>query len=376
MGAGLLIVSRQNHVVGVLMQPFAEMTEMGHEQVVWCRNESVGLQAIIAIHNTTLGPALGGCRLYDYSTENDALRDVLRLSRGMTYKAAIAGLDVGGGKAVILGDPSMKCEALFRAFGRFVESLGGRYITAEDMNTNVEDMNNIRRETRWVTGVGVTVGGSGDPSPVTAWGVYHGIRACLEVVYGSPDVRGRSVAIQGVGNVGHHLARYLHEGGAKLVLSDINAPRLRRVHEELGGTVVEGEDYYKTPCDVLAPCAIGGIVNRQSIPHIRAPIVAGGANNVLEDEERDGEALLQRQITYAPDYVINAGGLISVSGELSGYPREKAMSDAANVFNTVKRVLNKAQGEVCTTTAAARRLAEERIEAVAGLKRVFVESRA
>lgn len=355
------------------MHGFAEMTELGHEQVVFCRNGTVGLQAIVAIHDTTLGPALGGCRLYDYPTEEAALRDVLRLSRGMTYKAAVAGLDLGGGKAVIIGDPSIKSEGLFRAFGRHIESLGGRYITAEDMNTNVEDMNNIRRETRWVTGASAHVGGSGDPSPFTAWGVYHGIRACLEVVYGSPDVRGRTVAIQGVGNVGQHLARHLHENGAKLLLSDINIGRVKRLIEDLGaGELVEGDDFFRASCDVLAPCAIGGIVNAHTVPLIQAPIIAGGANNVLEHEERDGEALVRRGITYAPDYVINAGGLISVAGELKNYPRDKAMGDAANVFNTVKRVLNKAASESTTTITASNRLAEERIETVARIKRVHV----
>jgi leucine dehydrogenase len=354
------------------MQAFAEMTEMGHEQVVLCRNEATGLRAIIAVHNTVLGPALGGCRLYDYASEEDALRDVLRLSRGMTYKAAVAGLDLGGGKAVIIGDPSIKSEAMFRMFGRFVESLGGRYITAEDMNTNVEDMNYIRRETKHVTGASQHEGGSGDPSPFTAWGVFNGIRACLEVVYGSPDVRGRTVAIQGVGNVGWHLARYLKEGGANVVFSDINTGRVRRAVEEFGGSVAEGDDFFRAPVDVLAPCAIGGIINANTIPMIKAPIVAGGANNVLEQEERDGEALVERGITYAPDYVINAGGLISVSGELHGYPAAKAMSDAGNIFNTIKRVLNKAQQESLTTITASNRLAEERIEAVARLKRVHV----
>ncbi len=352
------------------MQSFAEMSDLGHEQVVFCRNAATGLHAIIGIHDTTLGPALGGCRLYDYATEQDALRDVLRLSRGMTYKAAVAGLDLGGGKAVIIGDPSMKSEALFRAFGRHVQSLGGRYITAEDMNTNVEDMNHIRRETQFVTGASAHFGGSGDPSPITAWGVYNGIRACLEVVYGSPDVRGRTVAIQGVGNVGLHLARHLREGGAKILLTDINAVRLRQVAEELGAQVVEGDDYYRSSCDVLAPCAIGGIVNSRTIPMITAPIIAGGANNVLEEEERDGEALVKRGITYAPDYVINAGGLISVAGELKHHPREKAMADAANIFNTVKRVLNKAQAENCTTITASNRLAEERIESVSRIARL------
>jgi len=352
------------------MQPFVEMAELGHEQVMFCRNDDVGLRAIIAVHNTVLGPALGGCRLYDYASEADALRDVLRLSRGMTYKAAVAGLDLGGGKAVILGDPSIKSEGLFRAFGRHVQSLGGRYITAEDMNTNMEDMNHIARETKHVTGAGAHLGGSGDPSPVTAWGVFHGVRACLEVVYGSSDLQGRTVAIQGVGNVGKHLARYLHEAGAKLVFADINARNIEYVVREYGGTVVEGSDWYKTSCDVLAPCAIGGVINARTIPHVRAPIICGGANNILESETRDSEALAEKKITYAPDYVANAGGLISVHSELKHFPRQKAMDDAANIFNTIKKVLFKAQAEGISTIVASNRLAEERIEQVAKIGRL------
>jgi leucine dehydrogenase len=351
---------------------FDQLAAYDHEELVFCREDAFGLRAIVAVHDTTLGPALGGCRLYDYASEADAIRDVLRLSRGMTYKAAVAGLDLGGGKSVIIGDPSTKSEAMFRAFGRFVESLGGRYITAEDMNTTVEDMDHIRRETRWVTGAGSAHGGSGDPSPVTAWGVFHGIRACLEVVYGSPDVAGRAVAIQGVGNVGWWLAKYLHEAGATLYYSDIGQKRLTRAMEAFGGTVLEGDEFYRASVDVLAPCAIGGIVNARTIPLVRAPIIAGGANNQLDDEGRDGEALAERGITYAPDYVVNAGGLINVCSELKGYGREKAMTDAANIFNTVKRVINKSKSEGTTTIRAANRVAEERIAMASRLKRTFV----
>ncbi|MES2640976.1 MAG: Glu/Leu/Phe/Val dehydrogenase dimerization domain-containing protein [Myxococcota bacterium] len=351
------------------MSIFEQLSSYDHEQILFCRNDDVGLRAIIAVHNTTLGPALGGCRLYDYASEADAVRDVLRLSRGMTYKAAVAGLDLGGGKAVIIGDPSMKSEPMMRAFGRHVQSLGGRYITAEDMNTSVEDMDNIRRETKWVTG---SAGGSGDPSPVTAWGVYHGIRACLEVIYGSPDVAGRTVAIQGVGNVGYYLAKYLHEGGASLLYADISQKRIARVVEEFGGTVLEGDEFYRANCDVVAPCAIGGIINARTIPMIKAPIIAGGANNVLDDETRDGEALAERGITYAPDYVINAGGLINVCAELKNQSREKAMADAGAIFNTVKRIINKAKSEGTTTIRAANKVAEERMEAVGRLKRLYV----
>ncbi len=354
------------------MGAFTEMAELGHEQVVYCRNDAVGLRAIIAIHSTALGPALGGCRLYNYATEADALRDVLRLSRGMTYKAAMAGLDLGGGKAVIMGDVSVKSEALLRAFGRHVESLGGRYITAEDMNTTVEDMNLISRETRHVTGIAGYQGGSGDPSPVTAWGVFHGIRACLEVKFGSPDVAGRKVAIQGAGNVGYHLARYLHEGGAQLYYTDISQRRLKAATDAFGGTVLDNEDFYSADVDVLAPCAIGGVINSRTIPKIRAPIIAGGANNQLDREQADGEDLTQRGIIYAPDYVINAGGLINVCAELKHYPAEKAMADAGNIFNTVKRVINKAHQDGTTTTAASNAMAEERIEAVSRLRRMLI----
>lgn len=354
------------------MSVFTEMSEMDHEEVIFCRNDEVGLRAIIAIHNTALGPALGGLRLYNYASEADALRDVLRLSRGMTYKAAVAGLDLGGGKAVIIGDPSIKNEALLRAFGRFVESLGGRYITAEDMNTTVEDMSWIRRETRYVTGAPSFLGGSGDPSPVTAWGVYNGIRACLEVVYGSPDVKGRTIAIQGVGSVGYHLAGYLHKEGAKLVYSDISERKLARAVEAYGGEVVDEDEFYSADVDVIAPCAVGGVINQHTIPRIKAPIIAGAANNQLDDEEADGAAIREAGIVYAPDYVINAGGLINVYAELHGHPPQKAMADTSNIFNTVKQVINKARAEGITTTAASNRIAEERIEAVSRLRRLHL----
>jgi leucine dehydrogenase len=354
------------------MSIFDEMAGLGHEQLVFCRNDNVGLRAIIGIHDTTLGPALGGCRLYNYASEGDAIRDVLRLSRGMTYKASVAGLDLGGGKAVIIGDPSIKSEELFRAFGRHVESLHGRYITAEDMNTNVDDMAQIARETTSVTGAAAHAGGRGDPSPVTAWGCFHGIRACLEVVYGSPEVSGRTIAIQGTGAVGYYLAKFLHEAGAKLLYADISEKKLKKVVDEFGGQIIDNDEFYSAECDVLAPCAVGGIINEATIPKIKAPIIAGAANNQLDHEERDGAMLERAGITYAPDYVINAGGLIHVAAELTGAPKEKAMADAANIFNTVKRVINKAKAEGITTTRASNRLAEERIEAVARIKRLHL----
>ncbi len=350
-----------------MTETFVEMQDMGHEQVVFCRQPEVGLRAIIAVHNTTLGPALGGCRLYPYTSEAAALTDVLRLSRGMTYKAALAGCDLGGGKAVIIGDPGMKSEGLFRAFGRFVEGLGGRYITAEDMNTTVEDMSYIQRETRFVTGSSQAMGGSGNPAPLTAWGVYHGIRASLEEVYGSPDVAGRTIAIQGVGNVGFYLSRYLHENGAKLIFTDVSERNLARASEAFGGRIVSSDEIYTVASDVFAPCAIGAVVNSRTIPRIAAPIIAGAANNVLEVEERDGEALLQRGIVYAPDYAINAGGLLSVWAELNSWPRDKSMDDAAGIYATIRRVFAKSKADGITSLQAANRLAEERI---AGMSRL------
>jgi leucine dehydrogenase len=357
------------------MSVFSEMAELEHEQLVFCRNDDVGLRAIIALHSTALGPALGGCRLYNYANEADAVRDVLRLSRGMTYKAAVAGLDLGGGKAVIIGDPSIKSEELFRAFGRFVESLNGRYITAEDMNTTVQDMNRIRRETRHVTGSSSYASGSGDPSPVTAWGVFHGIRACLEVVYGLPDVTGRTVAIQGLGAVGMHLARFLHEAGARLILNDISERRLAQAQQQFGGEVVNSDEFYSSPCDVLAPCAIGGTINAATIPRIQAPIIAGAANNQLDEEDRDGALLEKSGIVFAPDYVINAGGLINVAAELQGTPAERAMKDAASIFDTVKRIINVSRANGMTTTAASNQVAEERIDAVSRLRRLHLTAR-
>jgi len=355
------------------MSVFEMMESMGHEQLVFCRNDEVGLRAIIGLHDTTLGPGLGGCRLYPYATEAEAVRDVLRLSKGMSYKAAVAGIDLGGGKSVIIGDPSIKSEELFRAFGRFVQSLNGRYITAEDMNTNVEDMNNIRRETEWVTGKAEHLGGSGDPSPVTAFGVYHGIRACLEVVFGTPDPRGRKVAIQGCGNVGYHLAKYLHNDGAELYYTDISQSRIDRCLEKFGGKQVEADDWYGLDVDVLAPCAIGGIINAETIPLIKAPILAGGANNQLDDEIPDSALLIEKGITYAPDYVINAGGLINVWCELKGYPRAQAMEQSTKIFDTVKSIIDKAKKEGISTIKASNIIAEQRIEAVAGVKRFHLK---
>jgi leucine dehydrogenase len=350
------------------MPVFSHAENYDHEQVVYCRMDSVGLQAIIAVHDTTLGPALGGCRFYPYKSEADALRDVLRLSRGMTYKAACANLNLGGGKAVIIGDPRTdKTEALMRAFGKFVHSLGGRYITAEDSGTSVADMDMVAVETSHVCGVSAYAGGSGDPSPVTAWGVFHGIRAAVDTVFGSADLQGKRVAVQGVGNVGYHLVRYLHEAGAKTVVTDTDRDRIQRVVSEFGSTKVDLEAIYDVEADVFAPCALGGVLNDDTIPRLKVPIIAGGSNNVLDHMARHGEMVRDRDILYAPDYVINAGGLINVYAELNRAPREKALRDAEGIYHTLKSIFATAADKDITTAEAANHVAEARIAAIGEL---------
>ena len=350
------------------MPVFSHAENFNHEQVVFCRKDSVGLRAIVAIHDTTLGPALGGCRFYPYPSEADALRDVLRLSRGMTYKAACAGLNLGGGKAVIIGDPKLeKNEGLLRAFGQFVDSLGGRYITAEDSGTSVADMDFISVETDHVCGVSMYAGGSGDPSPVTAWGVFHGIRAACQEVFGDADLKGRKVAVQGVGNVGMHLVRYLTDAGASTVVTDIDGERLDHIATECGSEVVALDEIYGVEADVFAPCALGGVLNDETIPRLRVPIIAGGSNNQLDKMTRHGAMLRERQILYAPDYVINAGGLINVYAEITGAPREKALRDAENIYETLGEIFALAAERSITTAEASNLVAENRIRSIGGL---------
>lgn len=357
------------------MKVFDVMAVHSHEQVVFCQDRDAGLQAIIAIHDTTLGPSLGGTRMWPYQTQAEALDDVLRLSHGMTYKAAAAGLNLGGGKAVIIGDPEKdKSEMLFRAFGRFVEGLAGRYITAEDVGTDVRDMEWVRMETNWVTGISEALGGSGDPSPVTARGVYHGIKACTEQVFGTKSLKGLKVAIQGIGHVGFSLAEFLHHEKAFLYVTDIHEDRMKRAVEEFGATPVAADKIYDVPADIFAPCALGAIINDKTIPRFKSKIIAGGANNQLADEVRHGKILQERGILYAPDYVINAGGLINVANEIEGYNREKALKQAEGIYHILKQVLQLAKKENLPTAEASNRLAERRIEAVARLKRMHVGS--
>src|ERR671933_1890342 len=318
---------------------FEKLSEYRYEQLVFCHDKSTGLRAIIAIHDTTLGPALGGCRMWPYETEEEAVVDALRLARGMTYKAAASGLNLGGGKSVILGDPDNdKSEALFRSFGRYVETLGGRYIVAEDVGTSTEDINYIRVETSHVVGVDVTRGGSGDPSPLTALGVLQGMRACTEEVFGTTSLDGRTVAVQGVGHVGYHLCRLLHEEGANLIVTDVDEAAVERAIKEFGAKAVEPDEILTIPCDIFAPCALGAVLDDATIPELRCSIVAGSANNVLA-ESHHGEALSERAILYAPDYVINAGGLINVADELEGYNERRATKRVMRIEDRIRRII-------------------------------------
>ncbi|MDQ3966464.1 MAG: leucine dehydrogenase [Actinomycetota bacterium] len=352
------------------MQIFEKLAEYRYEQLVFCHDKGTGLRAIIAIHDTTLGPALGGCRMWSYETEDEAVMDALRLARGMTYKAAVSGLNLGGGKSVILGDPDKdKSEALFRSFGRYVETLGGRYIVAEDVGTSTEDISYIQVETSHVVGVDVTRGGSGDPSPLTALGVTQGMRACVEEVFGSPSLEGHTVAVQGLGHVGYHLCRLLHDEGANLVVADIDKDAVERAVREFGAKPVEPDEILLTPCDILAPCALGAVVNDDTLPDFRCSIIAGSANNVLA-ESRHGEALAERDILYAPDYVINAGGLINVAEELEGYNEKRAKGRVMRIYDSVKKVIAIARRDGVPTYVAADTLALERISAISSIERL------
>ncbi|MFZ4735821.1 MAG: Glu/Leu/Phe/Val dehydrogenase dimerization domain-containing protein [Bradymonadia bacterium] len=355
------------------MGVFEELASKEHEQLVFCHDAVTGLKAIIAIHDTTLGPALGGTRMWAYANEADALRDVLRLSRGMTYKSAAAGLNLGGGKAVIIGDAkSMKSEMLFRAYGRFIQGLNGRYITAEDVGTTVRDMEWVRMETDSVVGISRALGGSGDPSPVTALGTYEGIKASLKWSTGNESLSGRTVAIQGVGAVGYHLVAHVVKGGAQVVVADIDADNLKRVTADFPGVeVVSPDRIYGVPCDVFAPCALGAVVNDETLVQLRCGIVCGSANNILADEHKHAQALAARGVLYAPDYVVNAGGLINVANELEGYNMDRAIKQAQGIYDITTQIFRIAGEENITTVQAANALAERRIESIGRIKDTY-----
>jgi leucine dehydrogenase len=343
---------------------FDRIAEMGHEQLVISSDPSCGYRGIVAIHSTTLGPALGGTRFWSYASDEEAIIDALRLARGMTYKNAVAGLNLGGGKSVIIGDNrTQNREMLFRAHGRFVEGLGGRYITAEDVGTSTSDMEFVHMETDYVTGL---AGKSGDPSPVTAHGVFRAVQAAAKFHWGSDDLAGKTVAVQGAGHVGYYLARELHEAGAKLIVTDIDAERVKRVVNDFGARAVKPDEIYGVDADIFSPCALGGIINDKTLPRLKVEIVAGATNNQLL-EERHGDELEERGILYTPDYVANAGGVINVYGELAGWDAARALRKADDIYDTVLGVFEISRAEGIPTYEAADRLAERRLRAVASL---------
>ncbi|HEY2521547.1 MAG TPA: Glu/Leu/Phe/Val dehydrogenase dimerization domain-containing protein [Streptosporangiaceae bacterium] len=349
---------------------------MGHEQVVFCQDTSSGLRAIIGIYSTVLGPALGGTRFYPYRTEDEALTDVLRLSSAMAYKNALAGLNLGGGKAVIIGDPAeLKSEALLRAYGRFIESLGGRYITACDVGTYSEDMDIVARESRWVTGRTPAYGGAGDSSVLTALGVFAGMRAAAGHMWGSTSLRGRRVGVEGVGKVGRKLVSHLIEDGAEVVICDVSeaaADGVRAHHPEV--EVVDGAaELLAEGLDVFAPCALGGSVDDQVAATLEARIICGGANNQLAHPGVE-KLLADRGVLYAPDYVVNAGGVIQVADELGGFSFERARARAEQIFGTTTRIFQIADSDGVPPSAAADRLAEQRMSDVGRLRGLWLDS--
>lgn len=351
---------------------FDQIEHLDHEQVVICNDKASGLKAIIAIHNTTLGPALGGTRMWHYANHDDAMTDALRLSRGMTYKAAISGLNLGGGKAVIIGDPTMKSEALWRRYGKFVNSLNGKYITAEDVNTSTKDMEYIHMETKHVTGIPHYMGGSGDPSPFTAYGTFCGIKACAKKRWGSDELNGKKILVQGVGHVGQFLVGHLTKAGARVFICDIDQKKIKQTADAYKVEVVSPDEMLQMDIDIYAPCALGATVNDESIPKLKCEIIAGAANNQLKDEVVHGKALIEKNILYAPDFLINAGGLMNVAAEAYGhYSEQKVTADVEEIYHRLHLIFDKAEKENLTNQAAAIKMAEERIAAIAKIKAVL-----
>ena len=346
------------------------MAKENYEQIIYCYEESSGLKAIIAIHDTTLGPALGGVRMWNYESEEAALEDALRLARGMTYKNAAAGLNLGGGKAVIIGDPkSDKSETLFRAFGRYVESLNGRYITAEDVGTTEQDMDYIHMETDYV--VGTSSGGAGNPSPITALGIYKGMKAAAKEAFGTDSLSGKTIAVQGVGQVAFHLCKYLHGENANLIVTDINEEAVKRAVQEYQAEAVQPDEIYDVDCDIYAPCALGGTINDETIPRLKAKVIAGSANNQLL-ENRHGDILFEKGIVYAPDYVINSGGVINVSEELRGYDQNRVLRKIDSIYSILETVFKISREENIPTYQAADRMAEQRIHSIREANRTYL----
>lgn len=341
---------------------FGQMSFDDHEQIVFCNDKDTGLKAIIGIHNSVMGPALGGTRMFNYSNEWEALNDVLRLSRGMTFKSAITGLNIGGGKAVIIGDAkTQKTPELMRKFGEFVHSLSGRYITAEDVGMETADMDIVRDVTPYVTGISEERGGAGNPSPVTAFGVYMGMKAAAKQQFGSDVLTGKKVLVQGIGHVGEALVEYLTKEGALVTISDINEERLYEVGQKYNATVFTGTDVYAEEVDIYAPCAMGATINDATIHKIKAKVIAGAANNQLANEVVHGAILQERGILYAPDFLINAGGIINVYAELAHYGKAEIMAKTENIYNTTLEIFDFAIANKMTTHQAALTIAQQRI---------------
>lgn len=356
------------------MEIFKRMEQHDYEQLVFCQDKNSGLKAIICIHDTTLGPALGGTRMWNYETEEEAIEDAIRLGRGMTYKNAAAGLNLGGGKTVIIGDPLKdKNEEMFRAFGRFIQGLNGRYITAEDVGTTVSDMDLIHEETDFVTGISPAFGSSGNPSPVTAYGIYIGMKAAALEAFGDDSLEGKTITVQGVGNVAYTLCKHLHEEGAKLIVTDINQDAVQRAVNDFGAVAVAPNDIYSQEADIFAPCAMGAIINDETIPQLKVKVVAGSANNQLK-EERHGDELEAKGIVYAPDFVINSGGVINVADELYGYNNERAMKRVETIYDSITRIFEISKRDGIPSYIAAERMAEERINRVRNSRSQFLRN--
>jgi len=349
----------------------APMTEMNHEQVVFCQDKETGLKAIIAVHNTVLGPALGGTRMWNYENELEALNDVLRLSRGMTYKSAITGLNLGGGKAVIIGDSRKhKSEALFRRFGKFVDSLGGKYITAEDVGISTQDIEWVGMETDFVSGKPKHLGGMGDPSPVTAFGVYMGMKAAAKKQYGSDNLAGKRIVVQGVGHVGEYLVDLLVKEDAKVMIADIHEDRISALtHKYPSVVALNLDEVYTADMDIYAPCALGATINDETLAQLKCSVIAGAANNQLAQEDVHGKAVMEKGIIYAPDFLINAGGIINCYAEVVGFGSDAAMKKAEAIYDTCLSVLDRSQSENIPTYQIANQMAEERIRAIGNIRK-------
>ena len=342
---------------------FGQVSFDGHEQVVFCNDKDTGLKAIIGIHNTVLGPALGGTRMWNYANEWEALNDVLRLSRGMSFKSSISGLNLGGGKAVIIGDAkTQKTPELMRKFGEYVNSLSGKYITAEDVGMETKDMDTVREVTQYVTGISEEKGGSGNPSPITAYGVFMGLKAATKYRFGSDNLEGKKVLVQGIGHVGEVLVQHLTESGAIVTIADINEDRLKAVGQKYGAKIFTGDDLYSAEVDIYAPCALGATINDATIHKIQAKVIAGAANNQLANEVIHGTILKDKGILYAPDFLINAGGVINVYSELANLTRAQVMEKTENIYNTSLEIFKFAETNNITTHQAAMSIAQKRID--------------